>query len=266
MKLSRREAIMLAVLLIIGMFFVEYRFVLTPGIARFVNLSEELSSLEFEYQTINYNLTLAKSFEENRDENLAAIEVLSEPFLDGVSKDALLVYTHNMMTKHGFTLDSYSPSPNDTELLQPEQVEIQELTYRIKEIAMAYRGLGSEDAESPADDVQQDEELNRDVVELYSLQVNAAGSYDQIKTMIDDFKSLGKWIIVTSINMSPAQQEGNQLAVSFIVNYYGIEKLTQSESDALNDWIREVFPTSEVDPFYATAPTPTPTPEPEPDA
>jgi Tfp pilus assembly protein PilO len=261
MKLSKREAVLLTFLLVIGLVFVEFRFLLTPAINNMVTLSEEYSDLQFEYQTINNNLTLAKAMEKTRDENLIKIKELSQPFLDGVAPDALLVFTHEMMLKHGFTLDSYSPSPLSSQLLQPEQAEISALTYRIKEIAVEYRNLSQPVSEEPAEQGGQDQpESTNDVVELYQLNIFALGSYDQIKTMLDDFDSLAKWIIITNINMTPDQADPTLLYIEFWINYYGIEKL-EPETESINDWLREPFPASTDNPFGpALSPAPEPTP------
>lgn len=253
MKLSKRELILLILLLIIGLSFMEYRFVLTPGLARFTELTAKEAALDNEINTINFDLTVAKTMQKTLDENLLKIGTLSKPFLSSVSPDALLVFTHQMLTKHGFIVSNYSPSPVISSILLPETAEISNLTYRIKQIAQEYQAAEQgvpmpteptsteeppAEAEKPADTV----------VELYTLMVNASGTYDQIKAMMDDFKSLDRKILIKNINMSPSQSVAGILDIEFWIEYYGIEKLEPAD-DPLNEWSRETLPASTEDPY-----------------
>ncbi len=276
MKLTKREIIMLTFLIIIALFFVEYRLILSPGLARLTALSEKEASLENEYQTIYFNLATAKNLEKTIEENLAAIDGLSEPFLSGVAPDALLVFTHEMMLKHGFSPQNYSPSPNASELLQPTQVEISDLSYRLKEIAVAYRQLkGKMPAEPDEDDAEPSKgDANDDIIEVHTIQIDAVAGYEQIRALIDDFHSLGRHITITNINMSPAQQDEETgeslLSVAFAINYYGIEKLVEGQ-DPLNTWMREALVSTTENPFISppepeTEPTETVENETEPEA
>lgn len=249
MKLTKREIIMLAALIIIALIFIEFRLILTPGMARLNELTERQTSLELEYQNINFNIALAKNMEKTRDENLIKIGELSVPFLNGVASDALLVFTHEMMLKHGFVPDSFAPSPLTSEILQPAQAEISRLTYRLKEIAIEYRELAGEEPGEPGGNGETPPaESTDDVVEVYTLQVRARAGYDQIKDLIDDFDSLGRHIIITNINMSPAQDQPELLDVEFWISYYGIEKLIDAE-DPLNTWMREAIEPIQDNPF-----------------
>jgi Tfp pilus assembly protein PilO len=263
MKLTKREIIMLTFLIIIALFFVEYRLILSPSLARLTALSEKEASLENEYQTIYFNLTMAKKLEKTIEENLATIDGLSEPFLSGVAPDALLVFTHEMMLKHGFSPQNYSPMPNASELLQPTQVEISDLSYRLKEIAVAYRQLkGKMPAQPDEDDAElSKDDADDDIIEVYTIQVDAVAGYEQIRALIDNFHSLGRHITITNMSMTPAQQEEQDgdtgeslLNVAFAINYYGIEKLVEGQ-DPLNAWMRKALVSTTENPFV-TPPSP----------
>lgn len=252
MKLTKREIILLSFLIIIALVFIEFTLILKPGLDRLSELNAEQADMQFRVDTINLDLTVAKNNEKKRDENLQKINELGAPFLNGVTTDALLVFTHEMLIKHGFSPFSYSPSSLSSELLQPESAEITALSYRLKEIAVEYNSLGTAEPEpgEPTTPTPSEVQVN-DVVERYTVQVTASGSYDMIKALLDDYQSLNRTIIITNMSMTPNPTVG-MLDVMFYVNYYGVEKLDQSP-DPINTWTRETQPVTTVDPYNPAA-------------
>lgn len=252
MKLSKREIVMLTILAIIAIVFVEARLIVTPALNRLNELSTQLSSLQYEYQTINFNLTMAENSKKTVENNLKTINDLSQPFLDGVTPDSLLLFTHSMLAKHGFLPYSYSPSPISAELLQPDQVIVSELSYRLKELADQYRMLNNDgtnpDNTSNEGNAAGNSGDGSEIVEHYALQIQATGTYDQLKALLDDYRGLNKTIILSTVNIAPAQGGTGLLEIQFAVDYYGIEKL-QSESDPINEWPRDQVNAGTQDPF-----------------
>lgn len=250
MKLSKREMILLFILLIIGLSFLEYSVIVTPGLAKYSDLKAKEVALDNEIDTINLNLTLAKTMEKTLNENLQKISALSQPYLSGVSPDALLLFTHNMMTKHGFISKSYGPSPLNTRLLQPESAELVKITYRIKEIAKAYKTAGIAKTNTTTETKVTNEENTaaNDIVECYTLQVTATGSFDQIKLLLDDYDSLNRYIQVSNISMEPNTTAANLLNIEFMINYYGIEKLVPVE-DPINVWTQNPMNAKTTNPY-----------------
>lgn len=271
MKLSKREIILLIFLLIIGLSFLEYNFVLKPGLAKFSDLSEKELALTNELDTIDLNLQMAKAMEKNLSANLQKIDVLAQPYLSGVHPDALLVYTHNMMIKHGFSPKTYGPSPMNTTLLQPESAEIVDITYRIKEIAAEYQAAENgtsettNETEANGEGIEATEDPDtavNDIVECYTLQVTASGTYDQIRALIDDFDSLDRWIQISNMTIEPSQSVIELLDIDFMINYYGIVKLKPTD-DPINQWTQDELISSTDDPYVhiteSTEPTETTT-------
>ena len=107
MKLSRRELIMLVLLLIIAIVFIEFRFVISPMIKQYEDLRSERDAVQDEVQAIELNMAIAKQNETRRDENLDQIEQLSERFFAELKKDALLVRTHDIILEQGLNPMQY---------------------------------------------------------------------------------------------------------------------------------------------------------------
>lgn len=252
MKLSKRELILLILLLIIGLSFLEYRFVLMPGLAKFSDLTAKEAALDGKIDTINTDVKIAEAMQKTLTDNLAKIDKLGQPFLDGVSPDTLLLFTHQMLVKHGFAVSNYSPSPVNSSILLPETAEVTELTYRIKQIAEEYRAAENgtpvvTEPSAPTETTPTEKPADT-VVEYYTLMVNATGSYEQIKAMLDEFDSMNRKILIKNINMTPSQSVANLLDIEFWIEYYGIEKL-EPTTDPLNEWNRETSPAGTEDPY-----------------
>ena len=254
MKLSKREIILVLILLLIGIAFVEVRFLITPGIEKLANKQMDLLEIQSEYQAAQYQIDSIDRLTEKRDDALELIAEQSKPFLGSVKADALLLFTHEMLLSHGFVVYSYTPSMLETILLQPEQVAISELTYKLKEIAMQYRNINP-DASDDASNVSSMtiQPTGDEYVELYSVQVRAKATYAQVKTLLDDFKNLEKTIVFNRLSMTPTQGTTGILDVEFTVEYFGIAKLVDEE-DSLNDWIRDPIMSIDTDPFLAPLP------------
>ena len=256
MKLSRREIIILA---IIALVFIEVRLLISPGLNKLTELNLQLNNLQGEYEMINFNLTIAENSRKTRDNNLEEIGNLSEPFLDGVTPDSLLVYTHEMLAKHGLTPYSYIPAEVEPEILQPEQVTVNELTYQLKELAQQYRMLNSDGSSGDGNstDTNSGNSGNPEsdsTVENFSLQVVAAGTYEQMKSMMDDFTQLGKTLLISRLNISLGTGGEDQLNFEFTIDYYGIAKLTDN-TDPLNEWKRQAFQSGTQSPFIQPSTT-----------
>jgi hypothetical protein len=261
MKLSKREIVLLSILIIIALVFIEFSLVINPNRIRLADMASQNDSLENEINTINLNLTIAKSMEKRRDENLTMINELAKPFLNRVTPDSLLVFTHEMLVKHGFSPFNYTPLPLEAVVLQPEQAAVSQLTYRIKEVADEYRNLGKPATNGTTNETSGTNPttplLDNDAVEIFTLNINANGTYDQIKAMLDDFASLARTIIISNIAIIPDPVNIGMLKIDFQINYYGIEKLEASD-DPINAWTRETIPVSTADPFVpGTAPSET---------
>lgn len=258
MKLSKREIILMTLLLVIALIFAETKFILTPGIEKLADLQNQEQALDSEIQTIDLNLALAKNLEKKNEDNLVEINKLSEPMLDGVSPDTLLVYMHELLLKHGFTPVSYNPSSLSAGLLEPGQAEISQMTYRIKEIAQEYKNLQKQDSEEPQPtETDTGDAIQEDIVESFNMLIFASGSYDQIKALLDELDSLNRSIIIANIRISPSEATVDPtdlvikpLAVELSINFYGIEKLVTTD-DKLNQWTRETQPVSTEDPYYS---------------
>ena len=294
MKLSKREIVMLTFLIILGMIFVEYRFVIMPSITQYDELTLKADEVQAQVDTIKLTIATAKNLEKKRDENLVKIKELSVPYIDGVNPDSLLAYTHELVLKHELVLESYSPSAVIVNQMTPEQAIAFNLTYDLKSLAEKYQQIGqatptptptpSENADSGQN--TGNENAPKDFVEQYNIIIMAKGTYAQIYSFIQEIQSLNRSIIISNINIQPTTDsvtvpdaaspdvtapdvivpgQDTILGVELWLNFYGITKLIPAD-EPINDWSRPAVTGKTDNPFYYPTPTPTPqvTPTPGP--
>lgn len=251
MKLSRRELILLAILLLIGIAFVEYRFIVAPGIEEYRDKSGEIADLQNQIDTINLNLAIAETLDKRLEENIEQIEEKSAPYIDGINPDILLHFMHNRVSENGLKPLSYNPSRLDVSQLNPAEANIYKINYQLKELVKKYELTKDVEVSETDDEERSAEESISGVsplVEYYNLQINAQGSYDQLKKFIDDLTGFKRTIIIPKISLIPSQSEVDMLSISMQVNFYAITKLKEQE-DQFNTWPRDPFTPVTDNPF-----------------
>ena len=246
MKLSKREIVMLAVLIIIAIVFIEFRLIITPGIANISKLSVELTSLEADVDEINLNLASIDSLTKTRDKNLAEIDTLSIPFLNGIKPDVLLLFMHDLMQTNLFTPDGYSISTVETAILSADAIEISKLAYQLSDLADQYHQLQSPETSEPSTEPQAQVAEGDGTVELFSIHVTAVGSYAQVISLIDQIKSMNRTMTFSSFNLY--YLDVDQLQIDLTLQFVGITKIT-SATDDLTIWTRPEFDGGIEDPY-----------------
>ena len=305
MKLSKREIIMLTLLILIAMVFVEYRFVIVPGIARYDELVMKRDQVSMQVDAIKLNIATTKNLAAKRDANLAEIREVSKPFIDKVQPDTLLAFTHDLFLRHGFDIVSYDPGAVLAAQMTPEFTAAIELTYDLKVLAQQYQNLdqpeptlapgenGNEEQPGGEGEPPADDENGKDIVERYSVIIEADGSYAQVYDLLADIQSMNRSVFISNINMTPIAPEtvaepsvgpepgqvtptpsptplpdveapeARSADVQLVIwlEFVGISKLEES-SDDLSRWNRPGFTSQTDDPFYLPTPTPTISPIP----
>lgn len=272
MSLSKRETVMLVFLLLVGLFFVEYRFVVTPGIAKHENLQARDQQLQSEIDAIKLKLMVAEQNKKKRDETLIKISNASKPFLGPLKSDVLLYYTYDLMNRNGYLPMYYSIFPISVSTPNPEVIEIQSITYDLARAAQAFNTMRKEKGNEEPDQ----KEPNLSEIETAEFIITAIGSYDQLKQLLNDIHSHGRTIVITGMDITlnvveepeepepeeapaePIEEEpfpedllmAKQLLFSLQINYYGIEKI-KPVSDVFNTWSRPGFDATTDNPFKA---------------
>ena len=262
MRLTKREIVMLVLLIIIALTFVEFRYVITPGLDRYYDLLDQNDALAVKVDEIRMNLAAAPNNQKRIDENLVSIEDLSKNYLPTIKVDQLIVFTHELMQRNGFLPTSYIISPVQISLVTPSTVNLTDLVYQIKTLSKQFELYNEEIANPVTESTEPDalptdaEPVINDQLEHFSMTVSATATYDQILLLLDDMHSYQKSVLISAFTMNPTID--NTLSVELTLNYYGVEKLIETanlnDSEFL-DWKRIPYMGHESDPFAYPIPT-----------
>jgi len=268
MKLSKREIVMLSVLLIVAILFVEYRLIIVPGLNRVTALMSTNEQLEAQVDEINLNLASIDNLKKKRDSNLAEIETLSKPFINGLKSDVLLLFTQDLLAQNNLLVSSFGLAPVEIAALTPEAINVLNLTYELADLADQYRALQNAGTETPGPKTNMaDPNDAAGQVELFSVQVTAVCSYEQLFTMIDQIQKMERTISIA--NLSVSYFSPTEINVSMTLQFVGIKKLNEQD-DPLIVWTKPALVPSEGNPYGnlteattpGTEPTPTETQQP----
>ena len=266
MRLSKRELFMVILLLVVAVVFLEFRFVIAPGIEKNEQLNAEREAVENEVNTINLNMAMAKQNEDKLNEDLDQIRLLSKRYFGELAIDALLARTHDMVVEQDLIPTNYQWQQIQLTPLNTASYSETLLSYELKELAQTYGLLTGQIEMLPeTEEEQQDvtEEEGSTPVEQYQITYTLRGSYRQMLNYLDALHDLQRSLVVSSLMLVPedivfednetgdigqAPEEVQILSMQITLNYYGIAKLTPT-TDEFNQWYREPFESVEFSPF-----------------
>ncbi|MBP8988746.1 MAG: hypothetical protein KBG64_00825 [Clostridia bacterium] len=257
MTLSKREKLLLIMLLIVALLLIEFRLIITPGLEKYDRLIEERDAAQDEVQMIELNMAEARQNEKKRDENLTQIRELSDRYFNELQTDALLVRTHDLLLEEGLNPSQYQIQPIQASSPVPEEYMPMTLSYELKNLSQAYWLLtGNEQPGSQIPEETQDLTGVNDQIEQLQISFSARGTYSQLNDYLNAITKLNRSLIVTSLDITPEAQGAPEVVeemdqiLSYQVNvcYYGITKLIPTE-DLYNRWYREPFKPVEYSPF-----------------
>jgi|LSQX01.1.fsa_nt_gb Tfp pilus assembly protein PilO len=266
MKLSKREFIMLVLLLIVAIIFIEFRFVINPMINKYDELRSERGVVQDEVQNIELDIAIAKQNESKRDENLEQIKQISKRYFGELQKDALLVRTHDIILEQGLLPTQYSLQQIQTAPLVPETYSAVKLSYEMKDLAETYRLLieQNDEVNIPDDEQTGEEAVAAGPVELYQINFTVRGTYDQLNNYLDALSELKRSLMVASLSLVPDasqptdvndpdivetdEERESFLSMQVTLYYFGLSKLIPEE-DQFNQWYREPFVPIAFNPF-----------------
>ncbi len=254
MRLSKREAALLLILLVAALIFLEYNFVYKPAQAKHDLLSEQYKITEGQVNQINRLIGSEPESRARKEKTLADIDTIATPFYDRLNPDALLYNTYSLFSRSGLTMDSIDTSERNVALVQLQGNEIVELAYQLRALADEYANAAvttepateaaPADAEQPASGETED---NTSAVENYTIGINLSGSYDQIKQFISSLEALGKTITIPQLAIDSTDDPATVIS-QITINYYGIQKLA-AKADASNTWDQPAYPTGSGNPY-----------------
>ena len=260
MKLSKREIVMLVILLIFAIVFIEYRFVVVPGFTRLDERKAEQAALSEQVSQIKINLATFDMLNEKLQENIDAINRQSKPFYDGLMPDFLLDLSRDLLLRNGLEVNEYTAQELTVVPIDVPDTVLQEMSYQLKLLAQQYRDIKSPDAQETSPDPveqpgQEESNVSSDELELYKISISAVGTYEQIRNLLADIESQSRTIRVNDFIVNVDQLVG-KLDLSMTLEFYGITWLFSDIGGQDADWPREQINGGNSNPYIEVTPTP----------
>lgn len=267
MKLSRREAVLISILLIVTVLFLEYRLVYVPQKAKYDLLAAQDVKVQSEVDRINRLISSIPKLTSDKNRVFSEISNAAQPFFDELNPDALLWTNYNELVKNGLNIESITNSELDVNKIKIPNVDIKTLSYGLKTLTEEYANVAaSVDAPAkqpsptpkPTNNNQKEDE-RKEGIEVYKAQIVATGTYDQIRQFISTIESMKKTISVTTLDMTSSGSQ-DLIDAIIMISYYGTKKIVPT-SDNINEWSQPPYEGGTGNPFVAedTMVTPTPT-------
>lgn len=266
MKFTKREAVLLVILFVLAVFFIEYKFVVVPGLARYNELVEKDQSVQAKVDEINMMIKSTPSIQANKTKLLSEIETVVEPFFGQLNPDALLWTSNDLMTQSGLLFKNYAIQGINKTTVKGYQSQIVELTYKIKTLVSDYanaaKSIDQEASQKEPDNQEKSDSLTSDV-ENFSLRTNLSGTYEQLKDFVTYIETLDKTVVVSTLDMKNSESSGI-LDINMLITFFGIEKI-KDDADINNTWNQPDYESPKQNPFNVqTVPSISPVPSPTP--
>ncbi len=243
MKLTRREFILLAALLVIGLVFGGYQFVYQPIQARIATLQAEKDSVTNQKDLALAEISTLKNYTDRRDKAVAAIATTSTDFLPGLPLASILLYINDTVAANGLQPSTYLVSPASAIQVITTADPNGSIHYPIADLAQQYRDYkastgGATPTPAPASGTTQADPTRQ--VGLLSVKLSMVGSYAQCKDFIDRVNGLKRTIVVTRISYVPSGTDttiDRQFNFEIDLDFYGIDKILPQTDDTFT-WNR----------------------------
>jgi len=269
LKLTKREAALLIILLVFALLFIEYKLIVIPGLTRYEELVKKDQEVQAKVDETNILINSIPKVKANKESVLADISAKSQPFYGQLNSDALLRNTYDLLIKSGLIPEAFDSSSVETKLVSVPQSKILELSYKLKKLVNDYSNAAKSidsDSQKPAPtptpipnsgNPPNKAESN---VESYSITIKASGTYDQLKGFISSIEKLNKTVFVSTLVLGSTGKQ-DVISTSLKVTFYGVEKIEQM-TDQTNIWHTPDYTAGTGNPFsqiISVSPTPIPT-------
>jgi type IV pilus assembly protein PilO len=261
MKLSKREKVLIFVLIITLIVYAAYKFIQTTDIFNLEALRTEYSQRMLEYNSMSQNILLKSKYEEN-------VQTLSEeinnlPVISDLQQEQLIVFLNSYFAKNNIDASNVSftdasvvsmshiPEPREPKIIGSLETLMNDIDSISANTQPAVES-SSENAESSAassestDNAQQQLEMS---IKSISVNISFESTYNDMIKFIDAIQNNSVDISITNINI--VAPGGNVLQGTMILNFYEVPKPAGFEENN-DEWIwKDLVKSGKANPFSA---------------
>ncbi|MDW5300402.1 MAG: hypothetical protein SA378_09725 [Sedimentibacter sp.] len=236
MKLSKREKVLIFILIVAVIGYAAYRFLPGSNLFNLDAMKEEYNQKSDAYDTMSQNLLLKSKYEENV--KLFSDEINNLDVISDIQQENIIVFLDNYFTNNN--IDANNISFTDATVVPMNDIVAHgepKAVSTLETIMSEINGTGSVSEQNTADigkeegtDAEQaqkseEEAEQKPSLTIRSISVNVAfeSTYDSMIKFIDAIQINAVDISITNINtVSPG---GNILQGTMTLNFYGVPKL-----------------------------------------
>lgn len=253
MKLTKREAILLAVLSIMVLVFIEYQVLFIPLKAQYDNLVTEDKSIQTRVNETNKLISSVSLLRSKKDQTISKVNIVSEPFFGKLNADSLLLNTHTLLSSSGLQYKSYKLKDNKLYQFDNTQSSVSSYIYQLQKLADEYSNIGSTidkpatPTPTPAAAANAGKADKSDEIETCSFTIDMTGSYEQLRQFITSLESLNKTIKVSTLDIKSSGVQGI-IDATIDINFFGVAKF-KDVTDQVNTWSQQAYTAGTGDPY-----------------
>ncbi|MFZ5353577.1 MAG: hypothetical protein ACOZCL_12765 [Bacillota bacterium] len=242
MKLSKREKTLLAILLIIGLSFLYYNYMLTPQLSR---ISELRLKLEEQQNNVNVaNMQMSKDNQVYKDYKIlnAKVEQMTSRFFHMIVPESYVLFMDDMIKSSGIEASSISFSeitlgiPSEKKEEEEDKKVDPDIQRMLNEIMGKSTGeTDNSSANTDGTDSKGAEAANKENaygLEHISATLNIEGTYFEIVDFMKKIEIFDKKILINSLNLT--SNETGSITGSIVLDFYAMPKLNIVDEDYAN--------------------------------
>ncbi len=248
MKLSRREKVLISILLIAVVIYFGYQYVPFDKVFKLSELEEEYSQKKATYDTMSQNIILKTNYEKKVDELSSEINNIN--MLSSLEQEKIIVFlnkylANNNMDANNITFTDVAAVPVVT-VSSKSQPKVKSTfenmmdTINDSSKTVLNNTKASQEESSNTQEIQPDSaqpQANGDLtVNSVSVNISFESSYNDMLKFIDAIQTNPVNIAITNITI--LSQEGNILQGTITMNFYSVPKL-EGFVEENKDWIWE---------------------------
>ncbi|WP_313163746.1 hypothetical protein [Sedimentibacter sp.] len=247
MKLSRREKVLIIVLIISLIAYAGYVIIPSLNLFNLESLRSEYNRMSIEYNSMSQNILLKNKYEESIQtvsEEINSLNVISD-----LRQEKIIVFLNNYFTNNG--IDANAISFTDATVVP---VNIVAESAEQKEISFFEALMNDINGEVPKkDEAPNPEDLSEEqslTVRQISVNITFESTYDELLKFIDSIQNNKVDISITNINIV---SESNLIQGTIALNFYEVPK-PEGFTESNDEWIWEDLAESgKNNPFVASS-------------
>lgn len=254
MKRTKRENILLIILLVLTLLAAYYKFILSGRLDKIKELRNKSSECTAEIQKLTNNAVQEKKL--SKDIKIINAKIYGNviELFPSIKQEKIIVILNDMIEKSGVQCDSFAISkPEFQKLKEEDKKEIKQLSM-LEGIVKEYKNLdgesnnkvennskpdaNKENKNSSEKDIKEDAnkentEKIEPEAEKMTIAINFKGTFDNVMTFIDEITDFDKRIIIKNISLTADE---SNLAGNLTLEFYAVPKFLEEEESEYLKW------------------------------